>query len=178
MTRLRTTALLVVAAAVLVGTAPRAQTTPAAKPAQKGAKPAATAPATHSTHVAIAAGDLKWGPAPPSMPPGAQIAVLDGDPSKAVPFVIRGKLPDGYRVAPHWHPTDENVTVVSGTFSVGKGDTFDNATMTALTAGGFAHMPKAMHHYAMARGETIIQVHGMGPFVVNYVNPSDDPRKK
>lgn len=175
MTGLRTTALLVLAAAVLIGTTPRAQTPSAAKPAQRPVKPAGAA---HAAHVAIAAADLKWGPAPPSMPPGAQVAVLDGDPSKAgVPFVIRGRFPDGYRIAPHWHPTDENVTVVSGTFSVGKGDRFDDATMTALTAGGFAHMPKSMPHYAMARGETIIQVHGTGPFVVNYVNPGDDPRK-
>jgi quercetin dioxygenase-like cupin family protein len=95
-----------------------------------------------------------------------------------VPFVIRAKLPDGYRVPPHWHPTDENIVVISGMFMVGTGDKFDEASMTTLAAGGYAKMPKRMHHFAGARGETIIQVHGMGPFAITYVNPGDDPRKK
>jgi anti-sigma factor ChrR (cupin superfamily) len=171
MRRVRTTLVVLAAAAIAVGTA-GAQTAPKAKPA---AKPAAAAP----KHVMVAAPDVKWGPGPPSLPPGAQMAVLDGDPAVAgKPFVIRAKLPDGYRVAPHWHPTDENVSVLSGTFSAGMGDTFNEGSMTALGPGGYAKMPKMMHHYAMAKGETIIQVHGMGPFGVTYVNPKDDPRTK
>lgn len=130
-------------------------------------------------HVAIAPGDIKWGPAPATLPAGAQMAVLDGDPGKAgVPFVIRAKFPDGYRVAPHWHPTDENVSVLSGTFLVGVGDAFDEKSMTSLATGGYARMPKRMHHFAMSKGETVIQVHGVGPFAVNYVNAADDPSKK
>jgi len=171
MRRVRTTLVVLAAAAIAVGTA-GAQTAPKAKPA---AKPAAAAP----KHVMVAAPDVKWGPGPPSLPPGAQMAVLDGDPAVAgKPFVIRAKLPDGYRVAPHFHPTDENVSVLSGTFSAGMGDTFNEGSMTALGPGGYAKMPKMMHHYAMAKGETIIQVHGMGPFGVTYVNPKDDPRTK
>jgi quercetin dioxygenase-like cupin family protein len=93
-------------------------------------------------------------------------------------YVLRAKLPDGYKVPPHWHPSDENVTVLKGTLLVGKGEKLDPATMEELPAGSFMRMPKTMRHYAMAKGETIIQVHGIGPFDVNYVNPADDPRKK
>jgi quercetin dioxygenase-like cupin family protein len=145
-------------------------------------KPSAPADASHPAgsphHVTIAAADIKWGPAPPSLPPGAQMAVLSGDPSKAESFVIRAKFPDGYRVQPHFHPTDENIVVLSGSFSVGMGDTFNESGMTSMAPGAYALMPKTLHHYAMAKGETIIQLHGMGPFQVTYVNPSDDPRTK
>lgn len=172
MSTARTTLIAVTSAIVIAAGAASAQT---AKKAAPAAKPAM---AKHVA-MAIAPSDIKWGPAPATLPPGAQMAVLDGDPSKAgLPFVIRAKFPDGYRVAPHWHPTDENVAVMSGTFLVGMGDKFDEKSMTALAAGGYAHMPKTMHHYATAKGETVIQVHGVGPFVVNYVNPADDPSKK
>ena len=170
MSRFRTVALVVAILGALAGGL-------AAQSAQK-AKSAPPPPPPMAKHVVIAPADIKWGPAPASLPPGAQMAVLDGDPSKAAPFVIRAKFPDGYKVAPHWHPTDENVAVLSGTFLVGTGDAFDEKGMTALAAGGFAHMPKRMHHFAAAKGETVIQVHGVGPFVVNYVNASDDPSKK
>ena len=106
------------------------------------------------------------------------MAVLDGDPGKPAPFVIRAKFPDGYKVMPHFHPTDESVTVLSGTFMVGMGDTWNDSSMTTLKAGDFAKMPKLMHHYAGSKGETIIQIHGTGPFAITYVNPKDDPRKK
>jgi quercetin dioxygenase-like cupin family protein len=130
-------------------------------------------------HVVVRPDAIKWVPAPPSLPPGAQIAVLVGDPGKpGLPYAIRAKLPDGYKVPPHWHPTDENVTVLKGTLMVGKGEKLDPAKMEELPAGSFMCMPKSMRHFAMAKGETIIQVHGMGPFDVNYVNPADDPRKK
>jgi quercetin dioxygenase-like cupin family protein len=130
-------------------------------------------------HTMMNAAELKWGPAPPSLPPGAQLAVLDGDPSKAgQPFSMRAKFPDGYRVPPHWHPTDERVVVIQGTFMMGIGDKVDMPSMHALTAGGFAKMPAKTNHYAAAKGETIIQIYGTGPFEVTYVNPSDDPRKK
>jgi hypothetical protein len=128
-------------------------------------------------HIMVRPGDLKWGPAPPGLPAGAQVAVLMGDPTKSVPFVIRAKFPDGYKVPPHWHSTDENVTVLQGTLMLGKGEKFSDAA-EALPAGSYMSMPKMMRHFAWAKGETIIQVHGIGPFDIHYVNPADDPRKK
>ena len=136
-------------------------------------------PAAPAKHVMFTPDQLKWGPAPPSLPPGAQMAVLSGDPSvKGKPFVVRARFSDGYRVPPHWHPTEENVTVLSGTFLMATGDKFDPAAMTPLTAGGYSKISPNVHHYAMAKGETTIQVHGTGPFTVTYVNPNEDPRKK
>jgi quercetin dioxygenase-like cupin family protein len=129
-------------------------------------------------HVVLRPDDIKWGPAPPSLPAGAKVAVLVGDPSKAAPYVIRVKLPDGHKVPPHWHPTDENVTVIEGTFMAGKGEKFDAATAEKLPAGSFVRMPKEMRHFAFAKGDSIIQVHGTGPFEITYVNAADDPRKK
>jgi quercetin dioxygenase-like cupin family protein len=138
---------------------------------------AATGKAEQS-HTIITPNDVKWGPAPPSLPSGAQIAVLSGDPSKAEPFTIRLKAPDGYKIMPHWHPTDENVTVLEGTFVMGTGEKFDEAAAHAMPAGSFVRMPKGTRHYAMAKGQTVVQVHAVGPFVINYVNPNDDPRKQ
>ena len=128
-------------------------------------------------HVAVSPDQLKWGPAPPAFPKGAQIAVLAGDPSKDGLYVIRIKAPAGYKVPPHSHPNDENVTVISGTINVGMGGTFDEKNGQALKAGGFMHMPKGMQHFAWYPEETIIQIHGMGPQTITYVNPADDPRK-
>jgi anti-sigma factor ChrR (cupin superfamily) len=174
MRRARSTLIVLAAAAAITAGTAGAQTAEKAKPA---AKPAAAAP--KPKHVMVAASDVKWGPGPPSLPPGAQMAVLDGDPAIAgKPFVIRAKFPDGYRVPPHWHPADENVVVLSGSFSAGVGDKFDEGSMMALAPGGYAKMPKMTHHYAMSKGETVIQVHGTGPFAVTYVNPTDDPRNK
>jgi len=129
-------------------------------------------------HVVVRPDDIQWGPAPPSLPSGAKAAVLTGDPGKAGPYVIRIQLPDGYKVPPHWHPTDENVTVIKGTFMMGKGDKFVANACEALPAGSFVRMPKEMRHFAWAKGETITQVHGIGPFEINYVNAAADPRKK
>ncbi len=136
----------------------------------------AAAPAT--AHVMVTPADLKWGSVPPTLPAGAQLAVLDGDPTKPGYFSIRLKMPDGYKVAPHWHPTDENIVVVQGVFKIGGGDTYSDSATHELTAGSFTKMPKRMHHFAGAKGETIIQIYGSGPFVVNYLNPADDPSKK
>jgi hypothetical protein len=123
--------------------------------------------------------EVKWGPAPPVVPKGAQAAVLNGDPFKdGSSYTLRLKMPDGYRIGPHWHPTDENVTVLSGTLGAGMGDKFDPAAGKFLKPGGFVCMPKEMHHYAWAKGPTIIQVHGIGPFAFTYVNPADDPRNQ
>jgi hypothetical protein len=129
-------------------------------------------------HTAITADALQWGPAPPVLPAGAKAAVLAGDPGADGPFTIRLSMPDGYRVPPHWHPTAENVTVLSGTFHLGVGDTFDTGKADTLTAGGFASLPATMHHYAWAEGPTVVQVHGTGPFALTYVNAADDPRNQ
>lgn len=122
--------------------------------------------------------EIKWTDGPPSIPAGAKLAVLEGDPAKAGPFVMRLKLPDGYRLPPHIHPVPERVTVISGTFNIGMGDKFDAAKGTAMPAGTFGTWEAGMKHYVWAKGETIIQLHGTGPWVIEYVNPADDPRKK
>ena len=119
---------------------------------------------------------IKWGPAPAVFPAGAQFAVLQGDPSKDGVYTVRLKLPNGYRIAPHTHPTDENVTVIEGAFLVGMGEKFDAKALQELKAGGFVTAPANMAHYATARGATIVQVHGVGPFALTYVNPADMPR--
>jgi ketosteroid isomerase-like protein/quercetin dioxygenase-like cupin family protein len=128
-------------------------------------------------HTLLAPSSVVWGEAPPSLPPGARLAVIAGDPSQPGPFVVRVEMPAGYTIAPHWHPTDEHVTVLSGAFALGMGDTLDAAAMQDLPAGGFALMPARMHHYAMAKTDSIVQVHGMGPLAVNYVNAADDPSR-
>lgn len=129
-------------------------------------------------HVMYKANDIKWGEAPPALPAGAKLAVLMGDPNKPGPFILRIKAPSGYRVMPHWHPTAESVTVLSGTFHVGMGDKWDDKALQALGSGSFAMMNAKARHFAITKGETVVQVSGMGPFVINYVDPADDPSKK
>lgn len=122
--------------------------------------------------------DIQWGPAPPIFPRGAEMAVLQGDPSKAEEFTVRLRMPNGYKIAPHTHPTVENVTVLKGTFFAGMGEQFSEASLKAFPRDAFASIPANHAHYAMARGQTIVQVHGLGPFVLTYVNPADDPTKR
>jgi hypothetical protein len=126
--------------------------------------------------VTLAPSQVTWGPAPPVIPPGAKLAVLFGDPGKDGPFVMRLKLPANYKIAPHAHSRAEDVTVISGSFNMGMGDKIDRKASHALGAGGFSHLPAGMTHYAMAgaKGATL-QVSGMGPFDIKYVNPADDP---
>jgi quercetin dioxygenase-like cupin family protein len=138
-------------------------------------KPAAKAAAAH---VVLTPGEMKWGPAPPVLPAGAQVAVLDGDPFKPGFFTLRLKFPDGYRIPAHTHPTDENIVVVQGTFKAGMGDAYSQSGLHDFPVGSFLKMPKQMKHFASASGETIVQIYGTGPFVVKYVNPNDDPTKK
>jgi len=122
---------------------------------------------------------IPWGPPPPFVDAGAQLAVIEGNPAASSgDYTVRLKMPDGYRIAPHWHPQRENVTVISGTFKVGMGDVFDKEKMGTFPAGSFAFLDPDMHHYAMAAGEVIVQVHGKAPLQFNYVNPADDPSKK
>ena len=122
---------------------------------------------------------VQYGPVPPFIPAGAQLAVLEGNPlAPSGDYTVRLKMPDGYRIPPHWHPKRENVTVISGTFKVGMGDQFAEGSMASFPAGSFAYLDPDMHHYAMASGEVVVQIHGMAPVQFNYVNPSDDPSPK
>jgi hypothetical protein len=126
--------------------------------------------------VAFPPAQIKWGKGPPSLPAGAQLAVLDGDPTKEGQFVMRIKMPDGYRVAPHVHPKQERLTVISGTLHVGMGEKFDPKMAFALPTGSFGTWPAGMKHFGWTEGETVIQLHGIGPWEVHYLNPADDPR--
>lgn len=137
------------------------------------------ASATGSEKNAFTPAEIPWGPAPAFVAPGAQLAVLEGNPMAASgDYTIRLKMPAGYRIAPHWHPKRENVTVISGTFKVGMGDDFDESKMGSFPVGSFAYLDPAMHHYAMASGPAVVQVHGEAPLQFNYVHAEDDPSKK
>lgn len=120
---------------------------------------------------------LKWQDGPPSLPPGAKFAVLEGDPAKPGAFVFRVKVPDGYKIPPHTHPKPERVTVISGTFNLGMGDRFDATKAEALPAGTYGTWPAGMKHFVWVKGETVVQFHGEGPWVIEYLDPADDPRK-
>jgi hypothetical protein len=131
----------------------------------------------HGAHKMVMPADLKWA-AVPSLPPGAQISVIEGPMNEAVPFTIRLKLPKDYYVIPaHSHPAIERVTVLSGTFHMGTGDKFDKTKTHALTAGAIGIMQPGTNHYAWTAEETIVQLNGNGPWGVTYVNPADDPRR-
>ena len=126
---------------------------------------------------ATAQNQLKWGPAPPVFQPGAKMAVVSGNPMAAGPYVVRLQMPANYRVAPHYHPTDEHVKVIRGTFQVGMGDTIKVAQMKRLNVGDTVTAPAQAHHYAMTgRGTTMVEVSGTGPFQLTYVNPKDMPK--
>jgi quercetin dioxygenase-like cupin family protein len=130
------------------------------------------------THIMLKTADLKWSSGPASLPAGAQVTVLEGDPAEEGIFTIRLKLPADYRISPHWHPAWEHITVIEGSFWMGRGEKFDEAALQEVPAGGFAAMAPGTRHFAMTKGQTTIQLHGMGPWQVIYVNPSDDPRNK
>jgi catechol 2,3-dioxygenase-like lactoylglutathione lyase family enzyme len=122
---------------------------------------------------------IQYGGPPPFLAPGAELAVIEGNPgASSGDYTVRLKMPDGYRIAPHWHPLRENVTVISGTFKVGMGDRFDESKMGTFPAGSFAFLDPDMHHYAMASGPVIVQVHGQAPLQFNYVDSNDDPARK
>jgi rhodanese-related sulfurtransferase len=122
------------------------------------------------------ADEIKWVDGPPSLPKGASIAVLEGDPTKEGPFVFRVRVPDGYRIAPHTHPKTERVTVIAGTFHLGMGETFAAEAAQPMPAGAYGHWPAGMKHFVWVEGETIVQFHGEGPWAINYLDPADDPR--
>jgi len=132
-------------------------------------------------HVIQNVTEAQWGPAPPLLPAGAQIAVVSGDPMKPAPYAVRLKFPANYAIPAHSHPTDENVVVVSGAFTLGMGNALskDAAGNKTLGPGGYALAPANMNHYAFTTAqETTIVLYGIGPVEFKYVNPSDDPRNK
>jgi quercetin dioxygenase-like cupin family protein len=137
----------------------------------------AVARAQNTAHVIQSVKDAQWGPAPPMIPAGAQIAVLSGDPTKPVPYSVRLKFPANYKIAAHSHPTDENVVVTSGALKIGMGDKLDPTGAKTLGVGGYALMPANMNHFAFTTAaETTITLYGQGPVEFKYVNPADDPR--
>ena len=130
----------------------------------------------HGEHTMVVPSDLKWADVP-SLPPGAKIAVIEGPLNQAVPFTMRLKLPANYKIPAHWHPAIEHLTVLTGTFHMGMGDKFDMAKTRALTPGSIAIMQPKTHHFGWTAEEAIVQLHGVGPWGVTYVDPADDPRK-
>src|SRR5499427_9776722 len=119
---------------------------------------------------------IEWRPGPAAIPAGAKMAVHEGDPSKEGPFVVRFQFPAGYYIAPHTHPKTERVTVISGALYLATGESLDRNSAKKLPAGSFGYWPAGMKHAAWSEGETVIQLHGIGPWQINYVNPADDPR--
>jgi len=129
---------------------------------------------TSPHHTVVTTDSIQWKP----LRPGAEIAVVSGDPNKeGSPFVMRFRYTGKARIPPHWHPTDEHLTVLSGTFRLGVGEGGEEGATTTLTAGAYAFVAAKMAHYAWTDGDTTVQVHGIGPFVINYVNPADDPNR-
>ncbi len=133
--------------------------------------------AVPSAHVMITPADLAWTAGPAAIPSGAKHAVIEGDPKQPGLFTMRLSLPASYKISPHWHPADEHITVISGTFYMGHGETFDAAKGKSLPAGSFVVMPARSGHFAFTKDAAVIQLHGLGPWAVNYFNPADDPRK-
>ena len=119
--------------------------------------------------------DLKWGAAPPVLPKGAKVAVLNGDPFKPGQYTIRLSAPANYKIAPHWHSQTENLTIISGTFYIGMGDKFDAKNAHELRAGGYHYLPAKAHHYALTKTPAVVQISGEGPFDITYLDPKDNP---
>jgi hypothetical protein len=176
--RMRSLAVVVVMGS-LVGCAAGARKIESSPNGVKASGVAVAAPAAADAvppHVLTPPSAIKWLDFPVGGP-GVKAAVISGDPDKPGPFVLRIKSPAGRRVPPHWHPGDEHLTIVSGTFAIGMGDVFDAKKLKALPAGSYVLLPRDMHHFALSKTATVVQVHGNGPFQVNFVNPADDPRK-
>jgi len=139
--------------------------------------PQAYGQSTPPDHLMVAPGDLKWA-SMPSLPCGAQIAVIEGPMNEEKPFIFRLKFPADCKIAAHWHPAIEHVTVISGTLNMGTGDVLDTSKTTPMKAGSVFIMQPKVHHFGWASEDTIVQVHGLGPWGITYVNPADDPAKR
>ncbi len=133
---------------------------------------------SNHNHTLLNTSNLQWKEGPASLPPGSKIAAMEGDMSKEGPFTVRLMLPKNYKISPHWHPAIEHVSVIKGAFYMGAGEQFNEGTATKLSEGGFAVMPIRTVHYAFTKKNATIQLHGVGPWGITYVNPADDPRKK
>ncbi len=157
---------LAIGSLITAATAVQAQNAPAA---------GAQAPANMTLHPTA---EIKWTEGPAAMPKGARMAILEGDPTQPGMFTLRLKFPDGFKVGPHYHSQTEHVTVISGTLHIGMGDQADPKATRRLSAGDFGFWVAGTHHFAWFEGETILQLHGQGPWTVTYVNPADDPRKQ
>ena len=138
----------------------------------------AAAPHYDKDHAVVTPDDIKWVDAPPSLPPGAKVVILEGDPSKEGFFTMRIRMPNGYQVPPHSHSRQERVTVISGNLNLGTGDAFNANATKVLPAGTYSSMPPGMNHFAWMSGDTVLQLTTMGPWTITYVNPNDDPRNK
>jgi len=130
-----------------------------------------------STHVLVPADRVQWGPAPPALPAGAQIAVLEGNPAEKGPVTLRLRFPANYNIPAHWHSMSERVTVLSGAFHVGMGDKLDRHDSQTLEPGGFVSLPATMRHFAWTATPTVVQISLEGPFDIFYVNPADNPQQ-
>jgi quercetin dioxygenase-like cupin family protein len=130
-----------------------------------------------STHVLVPADKVQWGTAPPVLPAGAEIAVLEGNPAEKGPVTLRLRLPAKYDIPAHWHSMTERLTVLSGTFHVGMGDKIDRQASQTLEPGGFVSLPASMRHFAWTTAPTVVQISLEGPFDIFYVNPADNPQK-
>ena len=128
-----------------------------------------------STHLEVPVDKVQWGPAPPILPAGAQIAVLEGNPAATGAVTMRLKLPTNYEIPAHWHSKTERITVLSGSFHVGMGDKLDRQASQTLDAGGYLMLPAMMRHFAWTAAPTIVQINLEGPFDLVYVNPTDNP---
>ena len=139
--------------------------------------PAPAAQPAPPDHVLVMPNDLKWADVP-SLPPGAKLTIIEGPMNVAVPFTIRLTFPPNYKIPPHWHPAIEHVTVISGVLNMGLGDVLDTSTSHRLEVGGMAIMQPKIHHFVWTQEGATVQVHGVGPWAINYINPADDPRQK
>ena len=129
-----------------------------------------------AAHVLVPADKVKWGPGPAHLPAGAELAVLEGNPSEKGAVTIRLRFPANYGIPPHWHSMAERVTVLSGTLNVAMGDRLDRHASQALEPGGFVSLPAKMNHYAWTSVPTVVQINLEGPFDIFYVNPADNPQ--
>jgi len=155
-------------AVLLVGSAPHTEQVAAAEIQDKGPK----------QHLIYVPGEIEWKKGPASLEPGAEFAVLEGNPGKPGVFTMQIRMPDGFRISPHTHPNVERVTVLSGTFHLGSGKEFDKNATKPLKAGSYTSMPPEMPHYVIAEGETVVQLTSVGPWEINYIRTEDDPREK
>lgn len=135
-------------------------------------------PTFAQSHVLVPADAIQWAPAPPVLPAGAQIAVLEGDPSAKGMVTMRLRFPANYDIPAHWHSMTERVTVLSGALNVGMGDRLDRQASQKLAPGGFVSLPAKMRHFAWTTSPTVVQINLEGPFDIFYVNPADDPQAK